>query len=143
MLALALPAAAAAQSTGEADASLLDSLLSRILGPSGPATPAPAAAASAPADAAPPSLGASRWLGFTPVIAGDPAPSDVATLTGPFPEAGTDAWVTDTVSGLTTRVRLVWREASPDGLAELSAPAAEALGLPPGAVANVAIYVAR
>lgn len=135
----ALAGPAAAQSGDAAKPDLLDSLLSVFTDSTTPAAPAP----QPPAEpSTPPSLATARWLGFTAVIAADAGAAE-PTLAGPFPEAGTQAWVTDTVSGLTTRVRLVWREAGPDGLAELSAPAAEALGLAPGSVANVAIYAAE
>jgi hypothetical protein len=105
-----------------------------------PAQPGPAAEPGA-APATAPSLAQARWIGFTPVLAVGASDGAGAWLAGPFPEAGSNGWVTDTVSGLTVRVRLVWREAEPGRLARLSAEAAESLGLAPGAVTNVAIYL--
>lgn len=108
---------------------------------------APADAASAqgsgPAAPAAPSLASAEWIGFTPVLVVGEAEGAGAWIAGPFPEAGADGWVSDTVSGLTVAVRLVWREAEPGSLARLSAEAARGLGLAPGAVANVAVYRAR
>jgi hypothetical protein len=103
----------------------------------------PAAAQPEPREAPAPSLAAAEWIGFTPVLAVGAAAGDGAWIAGPVPQAGTQGWVTDTVSGLTTPVLLVWREAEPGSLAQLSAEAAEALGLSPGAVVHVAIYVGR
>ena len=102
-------------------------------GPAGEAEPSPAA----------PSLSNARWIGFTPVIVGGEAAGEGAWIAGPFVEAGATAWVSDTVSGLTVEARLVWREAEAGSLAELSAEAGRGLGLSPGAVANVTIYLAR
>jgi hypothetical protein len=108
--------------------------------PAQPGQTSPSAeSGTAPAQA--PSLAQARWVGFTPVLAVAASEGDGAWLAGPFPEAGTSGWVTDTVSGLTVRVRLVWREAEAGSLAHLSAEAAAGLGLAPGAVANVAIYL--
>ncbi len=90
-----------------------------------------------------PSLSSARWIGFTPVIVGGESAGEGAWIAGPFVEAGATAWVTDTVSGLTVEARLVWREAAAGSLAELSAEAGRGLGLSPGAVANVTIYLAR
>ncbi len=153
-VALMLPAAAPAQTADEP--SFLESLWSDISGavdritsggedaatPSppteaGPGQPAPSQPAAAP------SLSSARWIGFTPVIVGGEAAGEGAWIAGPFVEAGATAWVTDTVSGLTVEARLVWREATAGSLAELSAEAGRGLGLSPGAVANVTIYLAR
>ena len=64
-------------------------------------------------------------------------------MTVGFVESGATAWVTDTVSGLTVEARLIWREGEAGSLAELSAEAGKGLGLSPGAVANVTIYLVR
>jgi len=108
--------------------------------------PLAASSAVAQSGAEPSSLANARWIGFTPaLVIGDGAEADAggAWIAGPFVATGATGWVTDTVSGLTAEVRLVWREAAPGQLAELSAAAGRALGLAPGAVANVAVYVAR
>ncbi len=149
--AMMLPAAAPAQT--EDKPSFLKSLWSSISGavekvPSGgedtaAASPPVEADPGEPAPAAAPSLSSARWIGFTPVIAAGQAAGEGAWIAGPFVEAGATAWVTDTVSGLTVEVRLVWREAAEGSLAELSAEAARGLGLSPGAVANVTVYLAR
>jgi hypothetical protein len=102
-----------------------------------------APAATEPEDATAPSLSSARWAGFTPVIVAGEAAGEGAWVIGPFVETGGTGWVTDTVSGLTVQVRLVWREAASGSLAELSAEAGLGLGLSPGAVANVTIYLAR
>ncbi len=146
-LAVMLPAAAPAQTTDEP--SFFQSLWSGISeavdritsGGEGAATPSPAVEID-PARGAP-SLSSARWIGFTPVIVGGEAAGGGAWIAGPFVEAGATAWVTDTVSGLTVEARLVWREAAAGSLAELSAEAGKGLGLSPGAVANVSIYLAR
>lgn len=104
---------------------------------------APAAEAAPEPPAPAPSLATAEWVGFTPALAVGAADGPGVWIAGPFPQAGAEGWVTDTVSGLSTPVRLVWREAEPGSLARLSAEAAAALGLSPGAVVNVAIYVAR
>ena len=123
--------------TGAANGNAADSEDAATAGPAGEAEPSPAA----------PSLSNARWIGFTPVIVGGDAAGEGAWIAGPFVEArvtaGATAWVTDTVSGMTVEVRLVWREAAEGSLAELSAEAGEGLGLSPGAVANVTIYLAR
>ena len=106
------------------------------------ATPDPPTEA-VPGRSGAPSLSGARWIGFTPVIVGSMAAGEGVWIAGPFVEAGADAWVSDTVSGLTVEVRLVWREATAGSLAELSAEAGKRLGLAPGAVANVTIYLAR
>ncbi len=142
-----LPATAPAQTADEP--SFFESLWSSIKGavdgdaPDGEdaATPSPAVETD-PARGAP-SLSSARWIGFTPVIVGGEAAGEGAWIAGPFVEAGATAWVTDTVSGLTVEARLVWREAAAGSLAELSAEAGKSLGLSPGAVANVTIYLAR
>ena len=151
--AMMLPAAAPAQT--EDKPSFFKSLWSSISGAvekvtSGgedTAAPDPPVEAApdepAPAPAAAPSLSSARWIGFTPVIVAGQAAGEGAWIAGPFVEAGATAWVTDTVSGLTVEVRLVWREAAEGSLAELSAEAARGLGLSPGAVANVTVYLAR
>jgi hypothetical protein len=150
-LAMMLPTAAPAQTADEP--SFFDSLWSSIKGavdrgaPDSKDTPAVRPAVQGvPASAAePPSLSRARWIGFTPVIVGSEGEGEGegAWIAGPFVEAGATAWVTDTVSGLTVEVRLVWREATAGSLAELSAKAGKRLGLAPGAVANVTIYLAR
>lgn len=106
--------------------------------------PAEGAAPAAPVSE-PPSLSAARWIGFTPALVGAEGAGveQGAWIAGPFSEAGATGWVTDTVSGLTVEVRLVWREAAPGSLAELSAEAGRALGLAPGAITNVTVYLAR
>ena len=123
--------------TGAANGNAADSEDAATAGPAGEAELSPAA----------PSLSNARWIGFTPVIVGGEAAGEGAWIAGPFVEArvtaGATAWVTDTVSGMTVEVRLVWREAAEGSLAELSAEAGEGLGLSPGAVANVTIYLAR
>jgi len=105
-----------------------------------PAQPGTAAESGAAASQ-PPSLAQARWIGFTPVLAVGASEGGGTWLAGPFPEAGASGWASDTVSGLTVRVRLVWREADSGSLALISAEAAKKLGLAPGAVANVAIYL--
>ncbi len=115
----------------------------RITSDSEDGGPPGATASPEPAPATAPSLSSARWVGFTPVIVGGAAAGEGAWIAGPFVEAGATVWVSDTVSGLTTKARLVWREVSPGSLAELSAEAGEGLGLSPGAVANVTIYLAR
>ena len=147
-LAVMLPAAAPAQTADEP--SFFESLWSGIAGAvgrltsdgEGAATPDPPTEA-VPYQRGAPSLSSARWIGFTPVIVGGQAAGEGAWIAGPFAEAGATAWVSDTVSGLTVEVRLVWREAAAGSLAELSAEAGRGLGLSPGAVANVTIYVAR
>ncbi len=149
VLAVMLPDAAPAQTAGEP--SFFESLWSGISGAAkenaadreGVATPSPPPEATPGQPAAAPSLSSARWIGFTPVIVGGEAAGEGAWIAGPFVEAGTTAWVTDTVSGLTVEVRLVWREAAAGSLAELSAGAGRGLGLLPGAIANVTIYLAR
>ncbi len=146
-LAVMLPTAALAQTADEP--SFFESLWSGIAGAAGritlagedAATPSPAVYAGPVRGA--PSLSSARWIGFTPAIVGGEAAGEGAWIAGPFVEAGATAWVTDTVSGLTVEVRLVWREAAAGSLAELSAEAGKGLGLSPGAVANVTIYLAR
>ncbi|MFQ5567330.1 MAG: hypothetical protein ACE5EU_13335 [Paracoccaceae bacterium] len=148
-VAVLLPAAAPAQTAD--DPSFLNSLWSGIKralkgssadGESSAAAPRADDAAPAPG-AGPPSLSSARWIGFTPVIVGGEEAGGGAWIAGPFAEAGATVWVADTLSGLTGEARLVWREAVPGRLAELSAEAGRALGLAPGAVANVTIYLAR
>jgi hypothetical protein len=123
--------------TGAANGNAADSEDAATAGPAGEAELSPAA----------PSLSNARWIGFTPVIVGGEAAGEGAWIAGPFVEArvtaGATAWVTDTVSGMTVEVRLVWREAAEGSLTELSAEAGNGLGLSPGAVANVTIYLAR
>ena len=97
-------------------------------------------AATGPEAAAAPSLSSAHWVGFTPVIVAGEAAGEGAWVAGPFDKAGGTGWVTDTVSGLTVRVTLIWREVTGGSLAELSAEAGLGLGLSPGAVANVTIY---
>jgi len=97
---------------------------------------------TAPAGATP-SLSGARWIGFTPVLVAGRAAGEGAWIAGPFIDAGDTVWVTDTLSGLTIEARLIWREAAEGSLAELSAEAGKGLGLSPGAVANVTIYLAR
>ena len=152
-LAALLPTAALAQTTD--DPSFFESLWSGISGAverltsdgEDAAAPDPPTEAGpgqpAPGPPAAPSLSSARWVGFTPVIVGGAAAGEGAWIAGPFVEAGAIAWVTDTVSGLTVEARLVWCEAAAGSLAELSAEAGRGLGLSPGAVANVTIYLAR
>jgi len=151
-VAVMLPAAAQAQTADEP--SFFESLWSSITGAEERITSGgeDTAAASPPTEAAPgqpapaaaaPSLSSARWIGFTPVIVAGQTAGDGAWIAGPFVEAGAAGWVTDTVSGLTVEVRLVWREAAEGSLAELSAGAGRGLGLSPGAVANVTIYLER
>ena len=152
-VAMMLPAAVLAQTADKP--SFLESLWSDISravdqitsGGEDAATPSPPTEATpgqpAPGQPAAPSLSSARWIGFTPVIVGGEAAGEGAWIAGPFVEAGATAWVTDTVSGLTVEARLVWREAAVGSLAELSAEAGRGLGLSPGAVANVTIYLAR
>jgi hypothetical protein len=142
------PAAALAQTVDEP--SFFESLWSGISGAADRITPGGegASTASPPTEATPgqsavPSLSSARWIGFTPVIVAGEAAGGGAWIAGPFAGAGDTAWVTDTVSGMTVEVRLVWREAAAGSLAELSAEAAKGLGLLPGAIANVTIYLAR
>ena len=147
VLAVVLPAAAPAQTADEP--SFFESLWSGIAGAVDRITSAgeDAATASPVVEAesvrGAPSLSSARWIGFTPVIVGDAAAGAGAWIAGPFVEAGATAWVSDTFSGLTVEVRLVWREAAAGSLAELSAEAGKGLGLSPGAVANVTIYLVR
>jgi hypothetical protein len=109
----------------------------------GAAAPAAQPAPKAAPAAGPPSPADARWIGFTPVLVVAEGAEGDTWIAGPFVEAGANGWVTDTVSGLTAPVRVVWREAAPGSLAQLSAAAGEALGLAPGAVVNVAVYLAR
>jgi hypothetical protein len=102
-----------------------------------------AGAPAEPEAAVAPSLSSARWVGFTPVIVAGASAGKGAWIAGPFVETGGTGWVTDTVSGLTVQAQLVWREAAGGSLAELSAEAGMRLGLSPGAVANVTIYLAR
>jgi len=147
-LAVTLPAATPAQTADEP--SFFESLWSDISGAvdrittggDDGASPGPAVEAAPPTRGAP-SLSSARWIGFTPVIVGGAGAGEGAWIAGPFVEAGATVWVTDTVSGLTTEALLVWREAATGSLAELSAEAGKDLGLSPGAVANVTIYLAR
>jgi hypothetical protein len=145
VLAAMLPAAALAQEADEP--SFFESLWSGISEAVSRITPdsedGGAAVETEPAPAAPPSLSSARWVGFTPVIVGRADAGAGAWIAGPFVGAGATVWVTDTVSGLTVEARLVWREVAVGSLAELSAEAGEGLGLSPGAVANVTIYLAR
>ncbi len=141
VLAVVLPAAAPAQTADEP--SFFESLWFGIAGAVGRTTSASEDAATTSPALDAPSLSGARWIGFTPVIVGGEAAGEGAWIAGPFAGAGTTVWVTDTVSGLTVAVRLVWREAAAGSLAELSAEAGKGLGLPPGAVANVTIYLAR
>ncbi len=148
VLAAMLPAAAPAQTADEP--SFFESLWSGISGAvkgntadSENTDAARPAVEAEPAPATAPSLSSARWVGFTPVIVGGETAGEGAWVAGPFVEAGATAWVTDTVSGLTVEARLVWREAAAGSLAELSAEAGRGLGLSPGAVANVTIYLAR
>jgi hypothetical protein len=90
----------------------------------------------------PPSILSARWVGFAPALVLGAEAGSGAWIAGPFAEAGGAGWVTDTLSGLTAEVRLIWREAADGRPAELSAEAGAALGLAPGALANVAVYVA-
>ena len=156
-LAMMLSTAVQAQTANES--SFFKSLWSRITSAGEDAAPVESPGESPvessveplPAPTAAPSLSSARWIGFTPVIVADQAAGGGAWVAGPFIEAsttsettsGTTAWVADTVSGLTVQVRLIWREVAPGSLAELSAEAGKGLGLPPGAVANVTIYLAR
>ena len=103
----------------------------------------PTAAHAQSEDATAPSLSSAQWVGFTPVIVAGEVAGGGAWVAGPFVEAGGTGWVSDTVSGLTVQVQLIWREAVGGSLAELSAEAGLGLGLPPGAIANVTIYLAR
>ncbi len=138
VLAIMLTAAASAQTADKP--SFFESLWSSI---KGSVDDGPDAETEPPAPAAAPSLSSARWVGFTPVIVGGETAGEGAWIAGPFVEAGATAWVTDTVSGLTVEARLIWREAEAGSLAELSAEAGKGLGLSPGAVANVTIYLAR
>ncbi len=152
-LAMMLSTAAQAQTANEP--SFLKSLWSKITSVGEGAAPVESPVESSgessgeslPAHTAAPSLSSARWIGFTPVIVADQAAGGGAWVAGPFIEAstssGTTAWVSDTVSGLTVQVRMIWREVPPGSLAELSAEAGKGLGLTPGAVANVTIYLAR
>ncbi len=148
-VAMMLPATAPAQPADKP--SFFESLWSSIRGvvDGGAADGETTVPAGAPAEAEPPapavapSLSSARWVGFTPVIVGGETAGEGAWVAGPFVEAGATAWVTDTISGLTVEARLVWREAAAGSLAELSAEAGRGLGLSPGAVANVTIYLAR
>jgi len=152
VLAVMLPAASPAQTADKP--SFLKSLWSSVSravdritpdGKDGGETIAPTEAT--PGQPAAPSLSSAHWIGFTPVIVASEATSEAtggdAWIAGPFAAAGDTAWVSDTVSGMTTEVRLVWRDAAVGSLAELSAEAGRELGLLPGAVANVTIYLAR
>jgi hypothetical protein len=135
VIAAALPAATLAQTADKP--SFFGSLWSSIKG----GTSADGAEAPTPSKA--PSLSSARWIGFTPVLVAGPAAGEGIWVAGPFAETDATGWVTDTVSGLTVQARLVWRDAAEGSLAELSAEAGKGLGLTPGAVANVAIYLAR
>ncbi len=114
VLAVVLPVAAPAQTADEP--SFFESLWSGIAGAVGRITSAgeDAATASPVVEAesvrGAPSLSSARWIGFTPAIVGGEAAGEGAWIAGPFAGAGTTVWVTDTVSGLTVEVRLVWRE---------------------------------
>lgn len=90
-----------------------------------------------------PTLANAQWIGFTPAVFGDSAGRAGLWIAGPFDRRERKGWITDTATGATTRVTLVWREAAPGSQALLSSEAARALGLAPGNVANVAVYVPR
>jgi len=123
----------------------LSDLIPSALMPGGEASPAqaPERASALQDPEAAPSLSSARWIGLTPAVAAAPAAGEGAWIAGPFPETGGTVWVSDTVTGLTVRARLDWREPAPDGLVLLSTEAARGLGLATGAIANVAIYAAR
>jgi hypothetical protein len=128
--------------------SIFESLWSRIA--PGSDDPAPETAGRNEAVASPeakpasePSLSTARWIGFTPVIVADAGAGEGAWVAGPFAETGSAGWISDTVSGLTAQVTLVWRESAEGSLAEISAEAGDRLGLLPGAVTNVTIYLAE
>lgn len=90
-----------------------------------------------------PTLANSQWIGFTPAVFGDNRNRPGRWIAGPFDRKERVGWITDTATGSTTRVTLVWRDAPPGSQALLSSEAARALGLSPGGVANVAVYVPR
>lgn len=111
-----------------------------------PAPSGPDAPTLAEPDA--PTLANARWLGFTPASwpGEDTAPG--AWIAGPFGGDGQIGWVTDISTGRTVQVSFRWRQApaddhAADHVATLSREAAMALGLAPGEIANLALYLPR
>ncbi|MEM0921969.1 MAG: hypothetical protein AAGI13_02930 [Pseudomonadota bacterium] len=94
-------------------------------------------------NAAGPTLANAQWIGFTPAVFGRQSDRPGLWIAGPFDRRERQGWITDTATGSTTRVTFIWREAAPGSQALLSAEAARALGLTPGDVANVAVYLPR
>jgi len=105
--------------------------------------PACTAVPSATPDREPaPSPARARWVGLTSAIVLDPAAGEGVWVAGPFAADGTRGWITDTASGLGAAVDLRWRAPQPGDIATLSAEAGGLLGLAPGAIAHIAVYVA-
>lgn len=108
--------------------------------PGGSATPAGSGAQA-------PTLANARWLGFTPAVYTGRDDRPGAWIAGPFDRGERTGWIADTATGATARVTLLWRDGASDGAgggaAVLSHEAAQALGLMPGDVANVAVYLPR
>ncbi|MEM7176970.1 MAG: hypothetical protein AAF503_04635 [Pseudomonadota bacterium] len=90
-----------------------------------------------------PTLANAQWIGFTPAVYGSGSSKPGLWIAGPFDRRERIGWVTDTATGATTQVAFVWRDAAPGSQALLSAEAARALGLAPGDVANIAVYLPR
>ena len=99
--------------------------------------------AAADPTASGPTLANAQWIGFTPAVFGNSDGRPGLWIAGPFDRRERQGWITDTATGSTTRVTFLWREAAPGSQALLSAEAARALGLTPGDVANVAVYLPR
>lgn len=107
-------------------------------------TPAtPRVTITAPAEGGP-TLANARWVGFSPAVYGGGETEGGLWIAGPFDRDQREGWITDTATGSTTRVTFIWRDPASGGpQATLSQEAAAALGLVPGQVANVAVYLPR
>ena len=91
-----------------------------------------------------PTLANARWIGFTPAIYPGGDSEGGFWIAGPFDRDQRVGWITDTTTGATVRVTLLWREPSLSPTeAILSRQAAEALGLQPGRIGNFAVYLPR
>lgn len=114
--------------------------------PPAPVTTAPSTprvASVSPGEAGP-TLANARWVGFSPAVFSGSDSEGGLWIAGPFDREQREGWVTDTATGSTTRVTFRWRDPSTGGpQAVLSREAAAALGLAPGQVANVAVYLPR
>lgn len=91
-----------------------------------------------------PTLANARWIGFTPAAypGGDGIPG--IWIAGPFGKDRQIGWITDISTGATVQATFRRRQGEPgDHIAELSREAAQALGLRPDQVANLALYLPR